>query len=789
MYRSHSWVAPLSFGRLNSWDLAATEQRLLRAQAALQTSGSSFSLSAPFDGLDAARAQASAAPQRLMLAGGGAIAAFAVFIVLAAGGLRQDHRADLERLRAAGARSAQVVVFVLGEAAWLSAVAMLAGAAIAVAVAAPLAGAAGIPAGGVLTHSLITPAGAAALAGGWLCATALIAAVLLPGGGRVLDALALAAVAALALALTRGTSGGGPLPVLLAPLCCVACGVLVFRAAAAMLQSVERLARQGPVLGRVALVSLARAPAGPALAIACIAVSIGLGGFALTYRATLLRGTADQAADQVPLDADVSQSADFTTPLELASLDRWRAIADGDVFPVRRTDATYLSGDGTVTVPALGVPAAALRELHGWRTSDGSAPLSALAARLAPRGRVRNPGPTLPAGVSSLSLRLSPATAAVVVVADLRAASGEVHQVTLRPAAGRAGTLVATVPPGRWELEALELSEPAGLQITNGHQDAENQAPNTQSRSTVVLGPVVGRAAGGAAGLTESLRSWRAVGAATAARPVRDGVLVQFSDTGQPGVLRPAQPSDRLPVPVLVDRGTAAAADRRGRLALTVDGLPVSARVAGVLTRFPTLPPGTAGFVVADEATLAAALDAQLPGQGRADELWIATEHPEQLKAALAGAPLAGLSATFRADIEHRLRSAAVARGVLGTLLAAAAVSGALAVLGLLVALLGGARDRRVERDLAAQGLGPRALRRELSLRMYVAAVVGVCVGLLIAALLTRLAVASVQAALTSATPQPPLVTVAPWDELAVWGLAALAALAAATVLATRRTT
>jgi hypothetical protein len=390
--------------------------------------------------------------------------------------------------------------------------------------------------------------------------------------------------------------------------------------------------------------------------------------------------------------------------------------------------------------------------------------------------------------VSSLSLRLSPATAAVVVVADLRAASGEVHQVTFRPAAGRAGTLVATVPPGRWELEALELSEPAGLQITNGHQDAENQAPSTQSRSTVVLGPVVGRAAGGAAGLTESLRSWRAVGAATAARPVRAGVLVQFSDTGQPGVLRPAQPSDRLPVPVLVDPGTAAAADRRGRLTLTVDGLPVSARVAGVLTRFPTLAPGTAGFVVADEATLAAALDAQLPGQGRADELWIATEHSEQLKAALAGGSLAGLGATFRADIEHRLRSAAVARGVLGTLLAAAAVSGALAVLGLLVALLGGARDRRVERDLAAQGLGPRALRRELSLRMYVAAGVGVCVGLLIAALLTRLAVASVQAALTSATPQPPLVTVAPWDELAVWGLAALAALAAATVLATRRT-
>jgi hypothetical protein len=46
--------------------------------------------------------------------------------------------------------------------------------------------------------------------------------------------------------------------------------------------------------------------------------------------------------------------------------------------------------------------------------------------------------------------------------------------------------------------------------------------------------------------------------------------------------------------------------------------------------------------------------------------------------------------------------------------------------------------------------------------------------------------VATVRAAGTVAVPQPPLVTVAPWGELALWSLVALAALGAAAWVATR---
>ena len=787
VYRTDSWVAALPTAQLHSWQLTETERRLRRAQAALLSSASEFSLQAPFAGLDDARAQADAAPRRLLLAGGGALAALVMFVILAAGGLRRDIAQELERLRSVGAREGQCVAFVIAEAALLCALAALIGAVTAILCGAVLADGAGLPAGGVLAHSLLTPVALAGLAGGWVVASALVCTSLLASGGRLADVAAVAALAALVLALSlnRNATGNDPLPVLLAPLCCLAAGVLAYRAAGVLLQAGARVATRGPVLGRLALVGLARSPAAPSLAIAFIAVSTGLGGFALAYRATLLRGTADQAADRVPLDAIVAPGPDFRSPLELAAGGRWQALAHGSVFPVRRTDATFVSGGASVTVPALGVPVQALGRMRGWRAGDGSAPIAALARRLVPTGPARAPGPLLAPTARFLSLR-AVSTAGVVLSAALRDARGEVRLLALGEATQRPQTLLARLPPGRWELEALALTQPAGLEVTNGHQNGENPGAATQQTMTVTLSSIRPRAGAGQALGRIALTGWRAAGAAGGARAGHDETTIHFSGTGATGLLRPQQPSDRHPVPVLADSLTAAAAGRGGRLELTIDGEPVRARVAGVLARFPTLPSGAAGFVVADEQTLAGALDAQAPGQGRPDELWLTTRDGAGLRAALRSSSLAQLSLTLRADVERRLRSAPIARGVLGTLEAATALAGALAVLGLLVSLLGGVRDERVERDLVAQGVGPRGLRRELRLRLLLAAALGVAIGLGVAALLTRLAVLSVRAATTLEVPHPPLVTVAPWPELVLWGLATLAALAAAGWIATR---
>jgi hypothetical protein len=786
VYRTHSWLAPIPITGLRSWQLADVEGRLARAQARLLTSGSQFSLSAPFTALDEARAQASAAPQRLLLAGGGVITALVMFIVLAGGGLRRDQRAELDRLRNAGARTRHCAAFVAAECGWLCAAALSAGAAVGIGAAALLASAQGEPAGAILTHSVITPAGFTALGTGWLAATVLLGTLVLLRGARLTDILAVAAASALVAALAAGTGGDQALALLLAPLCCAAAGVLTFRLAGAGLRGAERVARDGPVLPRLALVNLARSSGVPALAIAFIAVATGLGGFALAYRATLIRSAADQAADRVPLDVLVSAGQDFTTPLELAPLQRWQALASGIAAPVRRTEANYTIGAGTVTVPALGIPAAELAGIHGWRESDGSAPLATLAQRLEPSGPVRRAGPTLAAGTRWLTLRASAQGFGVEVTADLRDPQGATRQVSFGTAGPGGAVMRAAVPPGQWELEALELDEPTGLAATNGHQNAENPAA-TQSSARVALGPLVVQPARGPS-RSVSLGAWLGAGAAATTRPTASGAVatVSFTPSATPGVVRPAQPTDTSPVPVLADPAAAASAGPEGRIALTVDGLPVTARVVGVLRRFPALPPGSAGFVIADEATLAAALDAQFPGQGRPNELWISTGQLDRVRAALGSGTLTQLDSSFRADIDQQLLRAPVARGVDGTLTAAAALSVVLAVVGLLTALLGGARDERAESDLTEQGVGPRGLRAELRVRLALASAVGVTIGLGIAMLLTRLAVAGVRAAGTVADPSPPVVAVVPWGELAAWGVGTLAVLALVGWLATQ---
>ncbi len=362
----------------------------------------------------------------------------------------------------------------------------------------------------------------------------------------------------------------------------------------------------------------------------------------------------------------------------------------------------------------------------------------------------------------------------VTVVALLRDHNGDVDPLTLGPAAARSRTLFARVPPGDWEVEAIEVEESTGLEATNGHQNGENAAAATQSLGTVTLGPL--RWTDGGRSWQLPLTRWRGVGALSSQPPAHSspataGVSLTFDASGFPGILRPVQPSDLRPVPILADPGTAAAAGGDGRLALTVDGLSVNARVVGVVRRFPTVPPSDAGFVVADESVLGAALDAQLPGQGQADSLWISTSDPRRLRAALQTPRLASLSASFRGEIQHTLSSAPIARAVSRVLVAGGVLAAVLAAAGLMLVILGPLRDRRIEADLEAQGFGPRALRREVLLRLTLAVILGAAPGIAIGAGLGALTVSAVQRAEGGAVTWPPLVPIVPLLGLAGWTL------------------
>ncbi|MGZ6636424.1 MAG: hypothetical protein ACXVII_26300 [Solirubrobacteraceae bacterium] len=358
IYRTHN-CAPLQVAGVHSWQLSDVETRLQRAQSALAGTQGQFELTAPLAALDDARTQASAAPTRLLLVGGGVLVSLLLFVLLTAVGIRQEQQLELARLRVVGGRPVHGVVFVVAEAAWMCGLAFVVGYAVAVVLAAILAGYADEPVGALLSHSLLTAGALLAAIAAWLLATALVAASVLIRGPRVLDILAVAAVSTLVAGLLLGSGSAHAWTGLLVPLCCLASGLVLFRFTGRILRAGDGLARRsGSVTVRLALVSLARSGGPAAAAIAFMAVSTALAAFALSFRATLIRGTADQAANRVPLDALVAAGPDFVTPLDVAPLDRWRELSRGKVFPVRRTQATYLGGAASVTVPMLGVPAA-----------------------------------------------------------------------------------------------------------------------------------------------------------------------------------------------------------------------------------------------------------------------------------------------------------------------------------------------------------------------------------------------------------------------------------------------
>jgi len=133
-------------------------------------------------------------------------------------------------------------------------------------------------------------------------------------------------------------------------------------------------------------------------------------------------------------------------------------------------------------------------------------------------------------------------------------------------------------------------------------------------------------------------------------------------------------------------------------------------------------------------------------------------------------------------------RRSTLARGTLYTLVGAAVVALALALLGLLLGVVSDLRDERGELfDLEAQGAQPATLRSHLRLRSAFVAAAGVLGGIATGAILVVLIVALVTLTAGAGAAQPPLLLGVDWP-LLLAGLVTYALLAAALVgLATRR--
>ncbi len=793
VYRSYAWVAPLRPGGVQAWEIDRLIGDAARARSALQTTSSSFELTAPVEELRAAAEASDVAGRRLLLVGGESAALLFAFAVLAAVSMRRDTEAARRRLTWFGARGWQLSLYTGAEAAAVALAGTAVGWAVGTLAGAAVASRAGAPVGDVLAHSTLSRTGLLAAAAVAVVLALVILAALrtkpLALGGRsfsVLDAAALGALAIVVLTVLRGdldqealaAESGTSVALVLLP------GLVTFVAAWACarllrpaLLFLERMSRGRSVSLRLAALSLARHPGHAAVAAAFLLVSVGLAVFAESYRSTLARGQEEQAAFAVPLDFTLRE--DLTRLIrvrEAAPPEQLASLGEGvQVEPVLRLSGNAGRAGGRTGITVLGLDADAIPTLHGWRDDFAALSPQALAARVEPEGDGAARGPVLPAGASAVEL---PAQGSpVVLTASVETERGDFVQLELgSPGPGIERLLSASVPDeakgGR--IVALTVSPAARVQERGGE--------GKPLELDLSLGPLQARTPGGDVSLG-GYDDWLAVnGLEAETGPDGGAVLTGTLSESVTSRFRPRQPSDGQPLTVIASPAVAASAGPTGDLALRVAGEQVVARVAAVAERFPG---AREDFVVADRALLGTALNAARPGIAVSNEVWLGAtseQGRDALAATLSRSPYDVLAVESRADLERSLRDDPLAKGTLLTLLAAALVALGLALVGVLLGVVSDVRDERGELDdLEAQGARPALLRRVVRLRSLVVVAVGVLGGLATAAVLGLLVVDLVTVTADARATELPLRTAVAWPILA----AALAAgvLAAATLV------
>jgi hypothetical protein len=790
-YRSYSWVVPLEEGTVHAWEIDRVAADAAQARSSLQATSGAFDLTVPDVELRAAGEASDVAGRRLLLVGGESAALLFAFAVLAAVSMRRDSESARRRLSWFGARSWQLSVFSVTEAAVVAAGGTIAGWAVGTLVGAAVASRAGLPVGDVLEHSTLSRTGALTAAAVAVALALVLFAALrakpLALAGRsfsALDAAALGALAIILLTLVRGDldqetlasdSGTSVALVLLPGLVTFVAAVACARLLRPALLLLERGSRGRSTSLRLASLSLARHPGHAAVAAAFLLVSVGLAVFAESYRTTLARGQEEQAAFAVPLD--------FTLKEDLTRLIRVRDAAPPErlaelggsvrVEPVLRLSANVSRTGGRTGITVLGIDTDAIPALNGWRDDFSALSQRELAARVKPSGDAAARGPLIPADATAIEL---PAQGPpVVLTASVETPNGSFGPLELGRPSPEGVVLRTAVPQeargGR--IVALTVSPPVRVQERGGE--------GAPLDLRLELGNLRAHTAGGGVDLG-GYEDWIAVNGIEADVTSAGATVTGTLSEEVAARLRPEQPSDEQPLSVIASPSVAAAAGSGGELALRVAGEQVVARVAAVADRFPA---AGEDFVVADRTLLGTALNAVRPGLAVSNEVWLGAATAQQrdaLAAELAGPPFDVLAVESRAAIERSLRDDPLARGTLLTLLAAALVALGLALVGVLLGVVSDVRDERGELDdLEAQGARPALLRRVVRLRSLVVVTVGVLGGLATAAILGFLVVDLVAVTADARATELPLRAAVAWPVL----VAALAAgiLAAATLV------
>ena len=794
LFRTVTWAVALDPDRLDADTVAGLPARIAELDTRLRAQSGEFAIDAPLEDLRAAAERAEVASRRQLLVAGAGTALFLAFVVLAAARIRRGVGATAFRLRRLGGRRWQVALENLAYVALIAVPAVLVGWCLGIAGGALIANAAGEPVGDVVRRSALTGEGLAVLLAAMVIATlALVATVqarTLEVRGRSVGAVDVAIVGVLAVLATAAllgetdsaalAAGGGTgsvllsLPILIA----LAGALLTARLLGPTLRLAERALPAGPTSLRLALLSLARNAGPAAVTVACLTVTAAMAVFALAYDATLDRNQRDTAAFAVPLDYVVAR--DDTRAQAFATRDLSRSYED-PVGVVRRTgEAPSLNRRERLTM--LGIPAGVIPELR-WRDDFSDETREGLSRAIAFEGGELR-GVPIPASARELVFPRIVRGDPVRITANIQRRDGG---FTVLDLLGRtAGPDVRAALPTNargGKLVGLALGFPPGEEFTAAHRaTGSEQIPDIFVRGTLRLGRPFAVTAEGRQPLALDYRDWvladGSAGSGGSASSVR---IRYFLSQERRFRIRPRQPTDGRPIPVIASRSLADAAGDADVVPIRVGLAELRARIVATAERFPTL---RGDFLIADRTAVDTAANAVVPGTAVPDEVWLRGP-PGEARELRAAAPLP-VRVSSRDALERELRSDSVSRGVSLALVAAALLAAALAIVGLLLTIAVDVRDNRPELfDLETLGVDPTGLARHVWLRLALVLGVGLVAGLLTGVAMAFLVtdVVAVTANLTEA--EPPIRTVVNWPLLAA-GLAlfAVGALVAAALLA-----
>ena len=563
----------------------------------------------------------------------------------------------------------------------------------------------------------------------------------------------------------RPAQGSGLVLLLLPGLIAFAAAVAAARLFGPLVRLAGRLLHRS-VGARLAAVTLGRGPGAAAATVAFLTLAFALALLAEGYQATLVQAEGDQASFAVPLDVLVREGfASLVPVLDAAPLQRYAAIAGGtDAVPVVRLRASAGGAEGVSGVTVLGLPAREIAVVHGWRSDFSDDSRSALVAEVTPPAGSALRGIRLG---SRLSFEAGPGVLSIRAIIAGR--DGRFSFLELGSLRSGGSTRIDRALPQRLRGGTL-----LGLQLV---------PPRLVDRGADAGRPLAGHLL--LTGL--GVQRWLGQGGVEAGL-AGTGVELRYRISQQnDAIVRVRQATDTTPPTVLVTpRLGALAGGTGGMLPLQIGGGTVPVRVAGVVDHFP----GTTGdAVIGDIQSLQTAVNTQVPGAGRTNEIWLDAPAAgiAAAMAALARPPFQGVEAVSRAGLLAQAHDDPLGHGTLIALDAAAVVALLLAALGLALTVLSDLRDDRGDLyDLEAQGAQPLLLRRIVRVRALVVGVSGILAGAVAGGVLAVLVTRVVAVTAHATTADLPLRTAFDLRVVAVGALAYLLVAAALVALVTR---